>query len=142
MRRSTVTGNRAHALPRTVPSDLVRAALITGGSSGIGRAIAEDLAAAGLGISIASRDPERAGLAGAHPIAVDLSDPTTASDVVASHVRRHGRLDVLVNAAGVAHSERVGETSIAAFDAQVALNLRATVAVCRRRCPSCARTAG
>src|SRR5207344_3267727 len=82
VRRSTVTGNRAHALPRTVPSDLVLAALITGGSSGIGRAIAEDLAAAGLGISIASRDPERAGLAGAHPIAVDLSDPTTASGVV------------------------------------------------------------
>ena len=63
------------------------------------------------------------------------ADPTTASDVVASHVGRHGRLDVLVNAAGVAHSERVGETSIAAFDAQVALNLRATVAVCTAALP-------
>ncbi len=135
MRRSTVIGNRAHALPRTVPSDLVLAALITGGSSGIGRAIAADLAAAGLAISIASRDPERAGLAGAHPIAIDLSDPTTASEVVSSHVGRHGRLDVLVNAAGVAHSERVDETSIAAFDAQVALNLRATVAVCTAALP-------
>jgi NAD(P)-dependent dehydrogenase (short-subunit alcohol dehydrogenase family) len=135
VRRSTVTGNRAHALARTVPSDQVLAALITGGSSGIGRAIAADLVAGGASVSIVSRDPARAGLTGVHSIALDLSDPRAAAVAVSSHIERHGRLDVLVNAAGIAWAERVGDISIEAFDAQVALNVRATVAVCTAALP-------
>jgi NAD(P)-dependent dehydrogenase (short-subunit alcohol dehydrogenase family) len=113
----------------------VPAALITGGSSGIGLAIARDLLAHGMRVSIASRDPGRAGLAGAHAIAVDLADPASAALAVGSHVRAHGRLDLLVNAAGAARAERVDDISAAAFDLQVALNLRATVAVCGAALP-------
>jgi NAD(P)-dependent dehydrogenase (short-subunit alcohol dehydrogenase family) len=142
VRRSTVTGNRAHALPLTVPSDQVLAALITGGSSGIGQAIAADLVAGGAAVSIASRDPARAGLAGAHSIALDLSDPGAAAIAVSSHMDRHGRLDVVVNAAGVALPERVGDISLEAFEAQVALNLGATVAVCTAALPELRATRG
>jgi short-subunit dehydrogenase len=111
------------------------AALITGGSSGIGLAIAEDLAASGMRVSIAARDPARASLAGAHLIAVDLGDAAAAAGAVDSHVRAHGRLDVLVNAAGTVRAERVDELTIEALDAQIAVNLRATVAVCTAALP-------
>jgi NAD(P)-dependent dehydrogenase (short-subunit alcohol dehydrogenase family) len=111
------------------------AALVTGGSSGIGLAIAQDLLASGMRVSIASRDPGRAGLARAHAISIDLADPGAGALAVASHVREHGRLDLLVNAAGVARAERVDETSTVAFDLQIALNLRATVAVCTAALP-------
>jgi NAD(P)-dependent dehydrogenase (short-subunit alcohol dehydrogenase family) len=124
--------------------DAVRpfAALITGGSSGIGQAIAADLAAGGAGVSIVSRDPTRAGLADAHSIALDLADPRAAAIAVASHLDRYGRLDVLVNAAGVARSERVDDISIEAFDLQVALNLGATVAVCTSALPALRASGG
>jgi NAD(P)-dependent dehydrogenase (short-subunit alcohol dehydrogenase family) len=51
-------------------------------------------------------------------------------------MERHGRLDVLVNAAGTARAERVDDVSREAFDAQVALNLGATVAVCTAALPA------
>ena len=139
MHRSTVSREpRARSASHRTIRHVVEpapAALITGGSSGIGLAIAEELAAAGMQVSIAARDPARAGLAGAHAIAVDLSDPASAATVVDTHVRAHGRLDVLVNAAGMARAERVGEVTVAALDAQIALNLRATVAICTAALP-------
>jgi ketoreductase len=111
------------------------AALVTGGSSGIGLAIVRDLLEHGMHVSIASRAPARAGVANAHPIAVDLADPVAAVAAVDEHMAVHGRLDVLVNAAGVARSERIDDVSVEAFDAQIALNVRATVAVCSAALP-------
>jgi NAD(P)-dependent dehydrogenase (short-subunit alcohol dehydrogenase family) len=118
------------------------AALVTGGSSGIGLAIVRDLLEHGMHVSIASRAPARAGVANAHPIAVDLADPVAAVAAVDEQMAVHGRLDLLVNAAGVARSERVDDVSVEAFDAQIALNVRATVAVCSAACRTCARGAG
>jgi 3-oxoacyl-[acyl-carrier protein] reductase len=111
------------------------AALVTGGSSGIGRAIAADLLEQGFGVSIVARDPARAGLTGAHAIALDLARADAAPAAVSAHIERFGQLDVLVNAAGIARPERVSEVTGDAFEAQVALNLRATIAVCTEALP-------
>lgn len=69
-----------------------RACLVTGGASGIGRAIAASLEAAGAEVLIA--DLERA------PILVDLSRPGSAAQMIHETSERLGRLDVLVNNAG------------------------------------------
>jgi NAD(P)-dependent dehydrogenase (short-subunit alcohol dehydrogenase family) len=111
-------------------------ALITGGSSGIGHAIAADLLAHGMQVSIVSRHPGRSGLEAAHPIAADLADPEAGALVVASHLERYGRLDVLVNAAGLALVERVDAVTAAAIDAHLALNVRATMTVCTAALPA------
>jgi meso-butanediol dehydrogenase / (S,S)-butanediol dehydrogenase / diacetyl reductase len=111
------------------------AALVTGGSSGIGLAIVRDLLEHDVHVSFASRAPGRAGVSSAHPIAVDLADPAAAAAAVDEHMAVHGRLDVLVNAAGLARPERIDAISLDAFDAQIALNVRATVAVCTAALP-------
>lgn len=81
-------------------------AIVTGGSRGIGRAIAEGFAAAGARVVVAARDRarceevaqeiERAGGAAA-AVPFDLSDPSTFEPLVAATVETFGRLDVLVN---------------------------------------------
>jgi NAD(P)-dependent dehydrogenase (short-subunit alcohol dehydrogenase family) len=112
------------------------AALVTGGSSGIGQAIAADLLAHGMQVSIAARQPGRAGLLAAYPIAADLSDPGAGAAVVASHLAHHGRLDLLVNAAGLARPQRVDVITTGSIDAQLALNVRATISVCTAALPA------
>ena len=76
-------------------------ALVTGASSGIGRAIAADLLAAGWDVTAVSRDPARGALEGAHEVAANLLDEEGAIAAVAAHRERFGTLDLLVNASGV-----------------------------------------
>ncbi|MBA3788099.1 MAG: SDR family oxidoreductase, partial [Actinobacteria bacterium] len=86
-------------------------ALVTGGSSGIGLAIARMLAEEGFGLTLASRTAEKvdaaAGELGALAVAADVSKPEDCERVVAEHVTRHGGLDVLVNSAGIGIAGRV-----------------------------------
>lgn len=86
-----------------------RAALVTGGSSGIGFGIASGLAKAGASVVIAARDEARAADAvrkiqdaggKASALSADVTDPEAAGRMVAETVARHGRLDILVNNAG------------------------------------------
>jgi NADP-dependent 3-hydroxy acid dehydrogenase YdfG len=108
----------------------MRRAVVTGASSGIGRAIALGLARAGFYVDAVGRDRDRlaeillaAGdeLLAAH--AVDLLDDTKlqafAADIVAA-----GGLDVLVHAAGIHRQRALAESSAADFDAVVRTNLR------------------
>ncbi|MBD0693202.1 oxidoreductase [Streptomyces sp. CBMA123] len=80
--------------------------LITGANSGFGQAIAEAALAAGDTVVAAARRPETlADLAAAHPgrlvpVRLDVTDQERIPAVVAEAVRRHGRIDVLVNNAG------------------------------------------
>ncbi len=87
--------------------DAQRVALVTGSTSGIGKAIAHRLSADGFFVVVHSRSSVAAGeaLAGelghAGYIQADLADPAQATRLVRETVGRHGRLDVLVNNAGI-----------------------------------------
>ncbi len=81
-----------------------RIALVTGAAQGIGQAIARVLKAAGARVVVADRDAQGleafAATAGMEPVVLDVSRRAAAHEAVASIVRMHGGLDILVNAAG------------------------------------------
>lgn len=85
-----------------------RAAVVTGGASGMGKASALLLAERGASVLVADRDAEGAARvaeeigATAKPFGVDVSDPEGCSAMVGAALERFGRLDVAVNCAGVA----------------------------------------
>jgi NADP-dependent 3-hydroxy acid dehydrogenase YdfG len=95
-----------------------RTAIVTGASSGIGRAIAEQLGAAGAHVFLAGRtqramesSQKRIQEAGgqATVLAVDVRDPAQVQDLVDSAVRDTGRLDIMVNNAGVSYPAPIAE---------------------------------
>ena len=113
-----------------------RAALVTGASSGIGLAIAHLLGEEGFALTVAARRPEK--LAGAaselraagydvEEVAADMGDEDAVRAVAARHAERHGRLDVLVNNAGVGLGAPVTETQTSRLDLQLGVNLRAAI---------------
>jgi NAD(P)-dependent dehydrogenase (short-subunit alcohol dehydrogenase family) len=105
-----------------------RAALITGGSSGIGLAIARMLRDEGYALTLVSRRPEKIEAAaaelGAHAIAADVGDPDACARAVEKHRAKFGRLDVLVNSAGVGIAGTVEQLPVKHFELQVGVNLR------------------
>lgn len=113
-----------------------RAAIVTGASSGIGLAIARMLGEEGFGITMAARRPEKldgavAGLVAdgfdVHAVAANVADEPEIQKVVAAHRERYGRLDVLVNNAGVGVGATVGEINTKRLDMQLDINLRSIV---------------
>jgi len=123
-----------------------RAALVTGGSSGIGLAIARVLAEEGFALTLVSRTQEKVEAAaaelGAHAIAADLSSPDGCEPVVPGHVDRWGRLDLLVNSAGIGIGGRVEDIEIKHAGLQIAVNLGATFIVTRAAIPHLRETHG
>jgi NAD(P)-dependent dehydrogenase (short-subunit alcohol dehydrogenase family) len=103
-------------------------ALVTGGSSGIGLAIARALRGDGYDLTISSRRPEKveaaAGELDAHGVAADVSREEDCERLVAAHRERFGGLDVLVNSAGIGIGGRIADLSTKHFDLQLAVNLR------------------
>ena len=103
-------------------------ALVTGGSSGIGLAVARALREDGYELTLCSRRPEKVDAAaaelGAHAVAADVSKEEDCERLVAAHRERFGTLDVLVNSAGIGIAGRVEELSTKYFDLQFAVNLR------------------
>jgi NAD(P)-dependent dehydrogenase (short-subunit alcohol dehydrogenase family) len=113
-----------------------RAAIVTGASSGIGLAIAKVLADEGFGITMAARRPEKLddatkGLAAeghdVHAVAANVADESDIQNVVTAHQDRYGRLDVLVNNAGVGIGAPVGEILTKRLDMQLDINLRSII---------------
>src|SRR3712207_4443665 len=126
------------------------AALITGGSRGIGLAIAEALGEDGYGLTIAARKPEplertaealRAKGMEVEHVPANLADEGAIRSVVDRHRERFGRLDVLVNNAGVGIGAAVGDQQTKYVDLQLAVNLRAIV-LFYRECTPMLRAAG
>jgi NAD(P)-dependent dehydrogenase (short-subunit alcohol dehydrogenase family) len=121
-----------------------KAALVTGGSSGIGLAIARMLAEDGYGITLSARRPEKLASAaeGLRGDGLDVADvPTQMTDegelqaLVASHKERYGRLDVLVNNAGVGIGQPMHELVTKHVDMQLGVNLRAVMLMTRECLP-------
>jgi NAD(P)-dependent dehydrogenase (short-subunit alcohol dehydrogenase family) len=113
-----------------------RAAIVTGASSGIGLAVARMLGEEGFGITMAARRPEKlegavAGLAAdgfdVQAVAANVADEAEIQKVVAAHRERYGRLDVLVNNAGIGVGATVGEIDTKRLDMQLDINLRSIV---------------
>jgi NAD(P)-dependent dehydrogenase (short-subunit alcohol dehydrogenase family) len=88
--------------------------LITGTSSGIGKAIASAFAAKGFEVFGTSRNPQRSEpIAGTEILPLDVSDAASVSAAVSTVIQRAGRIDVLVNNAGVGVFGAAEESSIA-----------------------------
>src|SRR5258708_11326 len=123
-----------------------RAALITGGSSGIGLAIARMLRDEGYGLTLASRRAEKVEAAaaelGAAAVAADVSSEEACEALVAAHRERFGRLDVLVNPAGVGIAGRVEDLPAKHFDLQLGVNLRGLFLVTQAAIPLLRETRG
>jgi len=118
-----------------------RVALVTGGSRGIGRAIALELARSGAQVVFtyvsnadAARDTEKALVeVGGRGRAVrcDVADHAAVEALVASILQEHARVDVAVNNAGVARDQLILRMKPEDFDAVIATNLRGAWSVCR-----------
>ena len=116
-----------------------RAALVTGGSSGIGLAIARMLRDEGFALTLASRRPEKVQAAaeelGAAAVAADVGDAADCERLVAEHRERFGRLDVLVNSAGIGIGGKVENLPAKHFDLQLGVNLRGLFLVTQAAIP-------
>jgi NAD(P)-dependent dehydrogenase (short-subunit alcohol dehydrogenase family) len=116
-----------------------RAALVTGGSSGIGFAIAKALADEGYALTLASRRPEKVEAAGkelgAFTIAADVGKEEDCTRLVREHDEQHGRLDVLVNSAGIGIGGPLEKLTTKQVDLQLAVNLRGLLLVTQAAIP-------
>jgi NAD(P)-dependent dehydrogenase (short-subunit alcohol dehydrogenase family) len=115
------------------------AALVTGGSSGIGLAIARMLRDEGFELTLVSRRPERVEAAaaelGAAGVAANMADAEDCAGVVAEHRDRFGRLDVLVNSAGIGIGGRIEDLPLKSLDLQLDVNLRGLFLVTQAAIP-------
>jgi NAD(P)-dependent dehydrogenase (short-subunit alcohol dehydrogenase family) len=127
-----------------------RAAIVTGASSGIGLAIAHVLGEEGYGLTVAARRPDKLEDAAAilrrngHEVEVvagDLTGEANVQRVVQAHRGRFGRLDVVVNSAGMGVGAPVGELETKRIDMQLDVNLRAPL-LFYRECAALLRVAG
>jgi len=109
-------------------------ALVTGASAGIGARCAQALHSAGAAVALVARRRDRldhlaAGLDRSMVVPADLADPTAAPTVVDRVVSRFGRLDVLVNAAGISNPIPATREAHADIDRVLAVNVGAPLAL-------------
>jgi NAD(P)-dependent dehydrogenase (short-subunit alcohol dehydrogenase family) len=121
-----------------------RAAIVTGGSGGIGLAIARALGEAGYALTLSARRPEkleqsveglRADGFELQTVPADVGDETSLVAVFAAHKERYGRLDALVNNAGIGIGSLMDQIQTKHLDMQLAINLRSLVIGTREGLP-------
>ena len=122
-----------------------RAALVTGGSSGIGLAIARALAEDGYGVTLSARTPDKLeeaakGLTDAgldvHAVPANMSEEDGIKSLAAAHQKHYGRLDVLVNNAGIGIGGEIAEAETKKLDLQLEVNLRGVYLMSREVIPA------
>ena len=127
-----------------------RAAIVTGASRGIGFALAETLGEEGHALTMCARKPESLEQAAARlrdrgfeveHVVANLAEEDGVREVVARHRERYGRLDVLVNNAGVGIGARAEEHVTKFIDLQLDVNLRSII-LFYRECAELLRAAG
>jgi NAD(P)-dependent dehydrogenase (short-subunit alcohol dehydrogenase family) len=127
-----------------------RAALVTGASSGIGLAIADLLGQEGYALTVAARRPDKLSAAAEElrgkgyeieEVAANLTAEEDVQRVVGAHRDRFGRLDVLVNSAGVGIGAALADHQTKRVDMQLDLNLRAII-LFYRECAEMLQAAG
>src|SRR3954452_23491434 len=112
-----------------------RAALITGGSSGIGLAIARALGEDGYGLTVSARRPDKleaaveglrpdAGIDDVQAVPANMASEEDIKRVVDAHRERFGRLDVLINNAGVGIGSAIADAQTKKLDMTLDVNLR------------------
>jgi NAD(P)-dependent dehydrogenase (short-subunit alcohol dehydrogenase family) len=121
-----------------------RAAIVTGGSGGIGLAIARALGESGYALTLSARRPDK--LEGAveelradgfelQTVPADVADEASLTAVFAAHKERYGRLDALCNNAGVGIGSVIDQTQTKFLDMQLAVNLRSLILGTREGMP-------
>lgn len=112
-------------------------AVVTGGASGIGEAIARAFAAKGARVAVLDLDGDRAARVAAslgaehRGFACDVADPTRARRAVADVLEAFGRIDILVNSAGVARLAPAAELSLADWQLTMDINLTGAFLMCQ-----------
>jgi NAD(P)-dependent dehydrogenase (short-subunit alcohol dehydrogenase family) len=121
-----------------------RAALVTGGSSGIGLAVARALGEDGYGVTLSARRPDKLEAAGrelsdagieVEVVPAQMTDEADVKKVFDTHRERWGRLDVLMNNAGVGIGQPMAEIQTKHLDIQLDVNLRAVIIGTREGLP-------
>lgn len=119
-------------------------AFVTGASSGIGEATARDLSERGATVAVVARRKDRLDAlvgeltergAKATAIEADITDPDAARDAVAEAVAAHGRLDTVVNNAGVMLLGPILDAPFEEWERMIAINLRGLLAVSHAALP-------
>jgi 3-oxoacyl-[acyl-carrier protein] reductase len=119
-------------------------AIVTGGSRGIGRAISVALAAQGAAVVLAARSADGLGEAAelirqaggrAETVVTELAQEDSIRDLVRTTKEKLGRLDILINNAGVTHSAKLDETRTEDLDRCWSINARAPFLLCREALP-------
>src|SRR3954471_17053888 len=111
-----------------------RAALVTGGASGIGLAIARALGEDGYGLTVSARRPDKLeaavnglrddGIEDVQAVPANMASEEDIKRVVDAHRERFGRLDVLINNAGVGIGSAIADAQTKKLDMQLDVNLR------------------
>ncbi|OXR40111.1 Dihydroanticapsin 7-dehydrogenase [Nocardia cerradoensis] len=125
-------------MPKPAPL-ATRIALVTGGGSGIGRAVAHRLAAEGACVAVADRDGDAAARVAAElgvsdiavPVTVDVTDPQAVGSAIAATVLAFGGIDLVVNNAGLSISKPLLETTESDWDIQHSVMARGSFLVSR-----------
>ena len=114
-------------------------ALVTGGSSGIGLAIARGLREDGYSLTLAARKLDRLEAAsrelGAEIVQADVTREEDCVALVRTHDERWGGMDVLVNSAGIGIAKPIAELPTKHWDLQLNVNLRGTFVMVREALP-------
>jgi 3-oxoacyl-[acyl-carrier protein] reductase len=121
-----------------------KVAIVTGASRGVGRAISHALATQAATVVLAARDQRKlaeaaksveAGGGKAEISTLELTDEDSIKRFVARVYEKFGRLDILVNCAGVTHSAPLEDTATADWDRCMSVNARGPFILCREALP-------